>query len=115
MSNLGFFAMPMARRRRPDLMGMAATFDRLDALYRAATGTAIDRRRFQYYMIFWQFIEGSLQSRPTSGRRNGEAPGGTDLAGRTSQVGSLSLGPNLHLNQTTRLVDAFERGDHDVV
>ncbi len=114
MSNLGFLAMPMARRRRPELMGMALTFDELDRAYTAASGSPIDRRRFQYYMIFWQFIEGSLQSRPVR-RPEHESPGGTDLARRGSAVGTLPIGGNLHLVQTSRLIDAFERGDHDVV
>lgn len=115
MSNVGFLSMPMARRRRPELMGMAVTFERLDELYTAALGTPIDRRRFQYYMIFWQFIEGSLMSRPTSGRPEGVGPGGTDLAARKPVVGTLPIGPTLHLNQTLRLVEAFENGDHDVL
>jgi aminoglycoside phosphotransferase (APT) family kinase protein len=114
MSNLGFLAMPMARRRRPELMGMALTFDELDRAYQAAMQRPIDRRRFQYYMIFWQFIEGSLQSRPVR-RPENQSPGGTDQAARGSAIGTLPLGGNLHQVQTSRLIEAFERGDHDVV
>jgi aminoglycoside phosphotransferase (APT) family kinase protein len=115
MSNLGFFSMPMARRRRPELMGMALSFEQLAELYAHATGTPVDRRRFQYYMIFWQFIEGSLGSRPQRSVTDRPGHGGTDQSSRYSSAGTLPLGPVLHMNQTTRLIEAFERGDHDVL
>lgn len=114
MSDLGFFCMPMARRRRPELMGMALPIEDLLNGYFQATGKPADPRRLQYYMIFWQFIEGSLASRPARVIQ-AERTGGSDVASRRTAVGSLPLGPNLHVRQTAPLIDAFEEGRHDVV
>jgi aminoglycoside phosphotransferase (APT) family kinase protein len=116
MSDLGFLAMPMARRRRPELMGMALPLPELLSGYHRATGQAVDLRSFQFYVIFWQFIEGSLMSRPV--RADGSQTlrtGGTDNAARRSELGQLPLGPNLHIRQTAPIIEAFEEGRHDVV
>ncbi len=115
MQDLGFLCMPMARRRRPDLFGMALTFDELLGRYYESTGGAIDLRRLQYYAIFWQFIQGSLTSRRLLGEQSDRA-GGTESAARRAGLNmSRILGPNLHVRQTLPLIDAFARGKHDVL
>jgi aminoglycoside phosphotransferase (APT) family kinase protein len=114
MSDLGFLAMPMARRRRPELMGMALTLDQLLASYERATGIPVDLRNFQFYVIFWQFIEGSLGSRPVRVEQT-HRTGGVDAASRRTGLGTLPLGPNLHVRQTAHIIEAFQDGRHDVV
>lgn len=57
LCDLGFFCMPMARSRRPELMGMLLTVDELETAWRRATGVALDRRRLHYYLVYWQWIE----------------------------------------------------------
>jgi aminoglycoside phosphotransferase (APT) family kinase protein len=57
MQDLGFFCMPMARARHPELMGMVMPLRDLQAAYRRATGRDLDDERLHYYVIFWQFVE----------------------------------------------------------
>jgi hypothetical protein len=57
MVDLGFFCMPLARQRQPELMGMLLTFEEMCDAYRAATGRAVDMRRLHYYVAYWQFVE----------------------------------------------------------
>ena len=117
MSDLGFFCVPMARRHRPELMGMALEMEELAAHYEAATSRPVDRRRLQFYMIFWQFVEGSLGSRPNRERDQMEMvrQGGVEVRNRYTRVGKLPLGPNLHVRQIAPVIDAYEEGRHDVV
>jgi aminoglycoside phosphotransferase (APT) family kinase protein len=117
MSDLGFFSVPMARRHRPELMGMALTVDDLFAEYHRTAGVPVDRRRFQFYVVLWQFVEGSLASRPgrsTTGTQS-ERKGGIEIQALRSNVGKLPLGPNLHIRQILPVVEAYEAGHHDVV
>jgi len=115
MQDLGFLCMPMARRRRPELFGMALTFDELLGRYHESTGFAVDLRRLQYYEIFWQFIQGALTSSGFESDQS-ERAGGTESAARRSGVNTARiLGPNLHIRQTLPLIDAFTRGLHDVL
>jgi aminoglycoside phosphotransferase (APT) family kinase protein len=57
MCDLAFFCMPMARARRPELMGMLLTVDELLAAWKEATGGAVDLRRLHYYLAYWQWVE----------------------------------------------------------
>ena len=57
MHDLGFFCMPMARQRHPELMGMLLSVDQLVDGYEKATDRAVDLRRLHYYLIYWQFVE----------------------------------------------------------
>jgi aminoglycoside phosphotransferase (APT) family kinase protein len=57
MQDLGFMCMPIARNRRPELMGMVATEEDLFSLYTQFTDRAVDRRAVHFFTIYWQFLE----------------------------------------------------------
>jgi aminoglycoside phosphotransferase (APT) family kinase protein len=57
MQDLGFMCMPIARNRRPELMGMVATDEDLFSLYSQFTGREVDRRAVHFFTVYWQFLE----------------------------------------------------------
>jgi len=99
MQDLGFMCMPLSRRKQPEIMAKAISFDALAKRYESATGRTVDVPLIQYYAILWQFIEGVNGSR-----------GSLALAAR-GMVGSGGLlQPNLVARQTLRLVEDYEAG-----
>jgi aminoglycoside phosphotransferase (APT) family kinase protein len=102
MLDLGFLCMPLARRRHPELMGMALPFEQLAQEYERMTGRAIDMKRLQFYSIFWQTVHGVL------------AATSLNVIDRTiwRVDGAAMLLPNLAMRDALRAVDDFERRRH---
>ena len=99
MQDLGFMCMPLARRKEPEIMAKAISFEVLAKRYEAVTGLTVDVPMVQYYAVLWQFIEG------VNGLR-----GSLNPAVR-GQVGSGELlQSNLVARQTLRLMDDYEAG-----
>lgn len=108
MQDLGFFCMPMARRSRPELMGMLLGADQLVAAYERAAGRPVDFARLQYYMVYWQFVE-LAQVLHGIAYLLDRAPDG-DTTSLTSypllSSGTVDL---------VELIERFEDGDHALV
>jgi len=107
MQDLGFFCMPMARQRRPELMGMLLGFDDLCAAYRAAAGRPVDVRRLHYYLVYWQFVELAQILRGVVHMIEEAAP---------DEVRSLTSYPLIGRGtvQLVELIERFEDGDHEL-
>lgn len=116
MSDLGFICMPFSRLRDPQLMGKALRYEEVVSLYEQATGRPVDRRRLQYYSIFWEWIEGCQGGQPRIRMTQSDRTGGTLTAMRRALPTSSGwLTHNLNVRHTLELIERFERGDHDVV
>jgi aminoglycoside phosphotransferase (APT) family kinase protein len=107
MADLGFFCMPMARRRSPKLMGMLAPARELLDLYEGATGQAADLRALHFYLVYWQFVELAQVSNAI--------PYGIDRAPDDDLTGLTSY-PLLSSGAVDliELIDRFEDGDHEL-
>lgn len=104
MQDLGFLCMPLARQRRPELMGMLLPLDELSARYRAATGREVDPRRLHFWVIYWQFVEAALVARALDHA----------VRGSHRELRSITAYPQLATNtvQLARLIDDYEAGRH---
>ena len=99
MQDLGFMCMPLSRRKEPDVMAKALSFDALAKRYETATGQSVDVPLLQYYAVLWQFIEG------VNGTR------GSLAVPQKGKVGSGGLlMPNLVARQTLRLMEDYDAG-----
>jgi aminoglycoside phosphotransferase (APT) family kinase protein len=109
MQDLGFLCMPLARQRRPDLMGMLLPFDELSLRYHAATGREVDRKRLHYWVIYWQFVEAALVARALAFAVEAAESGVQELR-------SVTATPQLATNtrQLAQLIDDYEAGSHDL-
>lgn len=107
MQDLGFLCMPLARRRHPDLMGLLLPLDELARRFEKATGVAVDLRRLQYYVIYWQFVEAALVPRGLTYSvqfEDAEEP----------ELRSITAYPQLAItvDQLAQLIDDYEAGRH---
>ena len=98
MQDLAFMCLPLSRRKEPEVMAKAISFDRLASHWEVASGCAVDFRMLQYYAVLWQFVEGVNGARAL-------------LAGRRDQAstGILALS-NLVIRQTLKLMDDHDAG-----
>ena len=108
MVDLGFFCMPMARQRRPELMGMLLPFDELAAHYEVTSGRAVDLERLHYYLVYWQFVELAQVVRALAFSITDAPPG--ELRHVTSYP-LLAGGAR----QLVSLIERYEVGEHEVV
>jgi aminoglycoside phosphotransferase (APT) family kinase protein len=107
MQDLAFFCMPMARQRRPDLLGMLLTRAQLFSSWERLTGRAIDLRRLHYFLVYWQYVELAQVLRGIVYMIDSAPPG---------EVRSLTSYPLLSAGtvQLVELIERFEDGDHDM-
>ena len=105
MSNLGFFCMPMSRRKIPGLMGRALTFEQLRHRYESVNGLELFQERLHYYMIFWQFLEGVNVARNST-----EVLLGTNRLSGSRPLVTL----NLLVRQTLELIQSHESGHYRI-
>ena len=103
MQDLGFLCMPLARQRRPELMGMLVPLEDLAARYESRGDREFDRRRLHFYVIYWQFVEAALVPR-----------GLAYAAEDRTQLRSITAYPQLNINtrQLAELIDDYEAGRH---
>lgn len=108
MQDLGFFCMPMARRARPELMGMLLSAGELCTGYERESGRSVDLERLHYYMIYWQFVE-VTQVLNGMAYLLDRAPDGDTT--------SLTAYPLLSSGtvQLVELIERYEDGDHALV
>jgi aminoglycoside phosphotransferase (APT) family kinase protein len=98
MQDLGLFCMPYSRRRRPELMGMAAPYGSIEHMYLGLTGRAIDLRRLHYYTVYWSVLHGVF----------------TSTLMRTVERGLLPIGSAALLSPSALAVDALRLiNDHE--
>lgn len=107
MHDLGFFCMPMARQRHPQLMGMLLTFDEMAAAYQRSTGRPVDPERVLYYAIYWQLVEITNVLRGLAF---------TAASDDVTDLGSLTSFPLIALGtrQVVDLIEDYEAGRHVV-
>ena len=107
MVDLAFLCMPMARHRRPELMGMLMTAEDMVTGYEEETGQPVDLRRLHYYLVYWQYVE-LAQILNAIAYQIDRAPV-DDLTSLTSypliSTGTVEL---------VDLIERFEDGEHDI-
>ena len=99
MQELGFMCMPLSRRKEPEIMAKAISFDALVERYQRASGRPVDVAGVQFYAVLWQFIEGVNGTRGSLG---------SSAKGRVGGGGMIQ--PNLVTRQTLGLMSDYEAG-----